>query len=318
MEKRKLGRTSIRIAPIAFGGNVFGWTVDEKKAFELLDAFIGAGFDMIDTANSYSRWAPGNKGGESETIIGNWMKQRGNRDRVIIATKVGSDIGQGHRDISRNHILSAVEDSLRRLQTEYIDLYQTHWDVETVPVEETLEAHAQLVKEGKVRFIGASNFSPTRLKASLEASRRDGYPRYESVQPLYNMYDREGFERSLQKLCLDEEIGVITYYSLASGFLTGKYRSEADLTKSARGNGIKKYLNEKGMRILAALDEVSGEYGTTPASVSLAWLMSRPAVTAPIASATTMLQLESLTKAAELQLTDDAVKRLEQASSATE
>lgn len=314
MENRQLGRSTLKVAPLAFGCNVFGWTVDEKEAFELLDAFIGAGFDMLDTANSYSRWAPGNKGGESETIIGNWLKKRGNRDKVIIATKVGSDIGQGHRDISKNHILSAVEDSLRRLQTEYIDLYQTHWDVESVPVEETLEAHAQLVKEGKVRFIGASNFSPERLKASLDASRKYGYPRYESVQPLYNLYDRKEFEVSLQKLCLDEGLGVITYYSLASGFLTGKYRSEADLSKSARGNGVRKYMNERGMRIITALDEVSREYHTTPATVAIAWLMAKPAVTAPIVSATNVSQLESILGAAELELADDAMTRLNEAS----
>lgn len=314
MEKRQLGKSSLRIAPIAFGGNVFGWTVDEKTAFQLLDAFTGAGFNFIDTANSYSRWAPGNNGGESETIIGSWIKQRRNRDKVIIATKVGSDVGQGHKDISKKHILSAIEDSLRRLQSDYIDLYQTHWDVETVPVEETLEAHAQLVKEGKVRWIGASNFTPERLKASLEASKKHGYPRYESLQPQYNLYDREDFEKSLQKLCTDEQIGVISYYSLASGFLTGKYRSESDLTKSARGNGIKKYLNPKGFRILSALDEVSKQYSATPASIAIAWLLGRPSVTAPIASATNLAQLEALTKAAELKLSREAVALLDAAS----
>lgn len=315
MEKRRLGRSSLYIAPLAFGGNVFGWTVDERKAFELLDAFVGAGFDLVDTANSYSRWAPGNKGGESETVIGNWLKQRGNRDKVVVATKVGSDIGQGHRDISKRHILTAVEDSLRRLQTDYIDLYQTHWDVETVPVEETLEAHAQLLKDGKVRFIGASNFSPERLRSSLAASKKYGYPRYESLQPLYNLYDRQEFEHSLRKLCAEEKLGVITYYSLASGFLTGKYRSESDLGKSARGTGIKKYLNEKGMKILAALDDAAGQYTTTPASVALAWLMAKSTVTAAIASATSIPQLESMIRATELQLSEETIEQLDMAGS---
>ena len=314
MKKRQLGKSSLRVSPIAFGGNVFGWTVDEKTAFQILDAFVAAGFDFIDTANSYSRWVPGNKGGESETVIGNWMKKRNNREKVVIATKVGSDMGQGYKDISGKHILAAVEDSLRRLQTDYIDLYQTHWDVETVPVEETLEAHAHLVKEGKVRWIGASNFTPERLKASLAASKKHGYPRYESLQPIYNLYDRDAFEGSLEQICLDEGLGVIGYYSLASGFLTGKYRSESDLTKSPRGNGIRKYINERGFRILAALDSVADQYHSTPASVAIAWLLARPSVTAPIASATTLAQLEDLTKAAELKLSDEAVALLNSAS----
>ena len=315
MEKRQLGKTSIRVAPLAFGGNVFGWTVDQDKSFELLDAFTGAGFELIDTANSYSRWVPGNKGGESETIIGNWMKSRHNRDRVIIATKVGSDMGQGHRDISKVHILSAVEDSLRRLQTDYIDLYQTHWDVDSVPVEETLEAHAQLVNDGKVRFIGASNFSPRRLRASLDASRAHGYPRYESLQPSYNLFDRQEFETSLQKLCMEEGLGVINYYSLASGFLTGKYRSESDLGKSPRGNGIKKYLNDRGLRILAALDEVSCQYGLPQAAVSLAWLTAKPVITAPIASATSISQLDTLINGVSTRLSEEALALLDNSSS---
>lgn len=314
MEKRQLGRSSLYIAPLAFGGNVFGWTVDERTAFQLLDSFAGSGFNLIDTANSYSRWAPGNKGGESESIIGKWMKQRANRDRIIVATKVGSEIGQGHRDISAKHILAAVEDSLRRLQTDYIDLYQTHWDVESIPVEETLEAHARLVKEGKVRFIGASNFTAERLKASLESSRKNGYPRYESLQPPYNLYDREGFERNLEKICKEEHLGVITYYSLASGFLSGKYRNESDLNRSARGKGVKKYLNERGLRILAELDKVSGEYDAPPASIALAWIMARSSVTAPIASATSLVQVDSFVRAAELELTEDTLARLNSVS----
>lgn len=318
MKKRQLGHSDLNIAPLAFGGNVFGWTVDEKRAFELLDEFAGNGFDMIDTANSYSRWAPGNKGGESETIIGNWLKDRGNRDKVIVATKVGSDIGQGHKDISRVHILWAVEDSLRRLQTDYIDLYQTHWDVESVPVEETLEAHAQLVKEGKVRFIGASNFSPQRLEASLAASKSNGYPRYESLQPLYNLFDRQEFEESLQPICLREGMGIISYYSLASGFLSGKYRSDADLGKSARGKGIKKYLTPRGTRILSALDAVSERYGVAPAAIAIAWVASRPGITAPIASASNSSQLATLMTGATMSLDEDSVNTLDAAGSTTE
>ncbi|HUI29548.1 MAG TPA: aldo/keto reductase [Candidatus Acidoferrales bacterium] len=314
MERRQLGRSSLSIAPLAFGGNVFGWTVDETTAFRLLDAFVARGFNLIDTADSYSRWAPGNKGGESEKIIGNWMRQRRNRDEVMIATKVGSDMGQGKRDISRKYILHAAEDSLRRLQTDYLDLYQTHWDVETVPVEETLEAYSQLVTEGKVRWIGASNLSPERLKSSLETSGKKDYPRYQTLQPEYNLYDREKFEMSYEKICLKENLSVISYYSLASGFLTGKYRSEADLQKSARGSGVKKYLTERGFRILSGLDEVAREYDSTPASIAIAWLQSRPSVAAPIASATNLAQLESLMKAAEIKLSDEAVLTLNEAS----
>ncbi|MFZ1082140.1 MAG: aldo/keto reductase [Candidatus Kryptoniota bacterium] len=314
MEQKQLGKSSIHVAPLAFGGNVFGWTVDEKMAFQLLDTFVTAGFSLIDTADSYSRWAPGNKGGESETIIGKWMKQRRNRGKVIVATKVGSDMGQGKRNISMKYLLQAAEDSLNRLQTDYIDLYQTHWDVETTPVEETLEAYAQLVKEGKVRWIGASNISPERLNLSLQASDKHDYPRYQTLQPQYNLYDREGFEKSYEQICSEENLGVVSYYSLASGFLTGKYRSEVDLKKSARGSGVKKYLNERGFRILAALDEVSKQYDTTPASVAISWLQSRPLVTAPIASATSLAQLEWLIKATDLKLSGDAMSLLETAS----
>ena len=295
------------------GGNVFGWTLDEKASFEVLDSFLGAGFNFIDTADVYSRWAPGNKGGESETMIGNWMRSRGNRDKVIVATKGGGDMGQG-KNITKKYILSAVEASLGRLQTDYIDLYQTHFDIEETPVEETLEAYAQVVKEGKVRVIGASNFTAARLKAALEASARHGYPRYESLQPHYNLYEREIFEKELEAVCLENEVGVVNYYSLASGFLTGKYRSESDLNKSPRGGGVKKYLNDRGFRILAALDEVSGRYHSTPATVALAWLIARPSVTAPIASATSIAQLDSLVAATRLTLDDAAVRHLNEAS----
>ena len=274
MKKRPLGNSGIEVAPLAFGGNVFGWTIDEKQSFRLLDAFLAAGFNLIDTADVYSRWVPGNKGGESETIIGNWMRLRGNRDKVIVATKVGHDIGQGKKDLSEKHILQAVEKSLQRLQTDYIDLYQSHYDDPPTPVAETLEAYAKLVKEGKVRLIGASNFTPERLLRSLEASKQHGYPSYQTLQPLYNLYDREVFEKELEPICVEHGIGVISYYSLASGFLTGKYRSEEDLSKSARGAGNKKYLNEKGFRILSALDKVAEKFKSTPASISIAWLLA--------------------------------------------
>jgi len=313
MQKRRLGRSALQVAPLMLGGNVFGWTLDEKASFEVLDSFLGAGFNFIDTADVYSRWAPGNKGGESETMIGNWMRSRGNRDKVIVATKGGGDMGQG-KNITKKYILSAVEASLGRLQTDYIDLYQTHFDIEETPVEETLEAYAQVVKEGKVRVIGASNFTAARLKAALEASARHGYPRYESLQPHYNLYEREIFEKELEAVCLENEVGVVNYYSLASGFLTGKYRSESDLNKSPRGGGVKKYLNDRGFRILAALDEVSGRYHSTPATVALAWLIARPSVTAPIASATSIAQLDSLVAATRLTLDDAAVRQLNEAS----
>ena len=314
MQKRQLGRSELQVAPLAFGGNVFGWTIDEPTSFTLLDAFTGAGYNLVDTADVYSRWKPGNRGGESETIIGNWVRSRGNRDKVIIATKVGSDMGQGKKDLTKKYILTAVEQSLQRLRTDYIDLYQTHWDDDTTPVEETLEAYAQLVKEGKIRWIGASNLSPARLKASLEASAQHGYPRYESFQPLYNLYERAAFEKELEAICLEQQLGVINYYSLASGFLTGKYRSEADLGKSPRGGGVKKYLDDRGLRILSALDAVSERYNTIPATVALAWLIARPSVTAPIASATSLQQLEPLLQAAQLTLDTAAIDQLNKAS----
>lgn len=314
MEKRQLGQSDLNVAPLTLGGNVFGWTIGEARSFEILDGFTAAGFNLIDTADVYSRWAPGNEGGESETIIGNWMKARGNRDQVIIATKVGADMGKGKKDLSRSYILQAAEDSLRRLQTDHIDLYQTHWDDDTTPVEETLEAYQQLIKEGKVRWIGASNLSPERLLASLQASEQQGLPRYQSFQPHYNLYVRDQFEKTLEQICLDHQLGVINYYSLASGFLTGKYRSEADLSKSPRGGGVKEYLNPRGYKILAALDEVAARYATQPASVAIAWLIARPSVTAPIASATSTAQLQDLVAAAQLQLDADAIALLNEAS----
>jgi aryl-alcohol dehydrogenase-like predicted oxidoreductase len=313
MDKRQLGRSGVYVAPLTFGGNVFGWTIDEKTSFQILDGFIAASFDFIDTADVYSRWVPGHHGGESETVLGNWMRQRGNRDKVIIATKVGGDMGEG-KNITKKYILQEVESSLIRLQTDYIDLYQTHFDELDTPVEETLEAYAQLIKEGKVRVIGASNFTPARLKASLEASALHGYPRYETFQPHYNLYEREIFEKELEQVCLDNQLGVINYWALAAGFLTGKYRSDVDLGKSPRGAGVKKYLNERGFRILAALDQVAARYESTPASVAIAWLIARPSVTAPIASATSLEQLESLVKATELSLDKTAISQLDEAS----
>jgi len=314
MIKRQLGRSALQVAPLALGGNVFGWTIDEATSFQILDRFVDAGANLVDTADIYSRWAPGNQGGESETIIGKWIKSRGGRDKVVIATKVGGDMGQGKRDLSREYIISAVENSLRRLQTDHIDLYQSHWDDDITPVEDIMETYAELVKAGKVRVIGASNFTLPRLKASLEASARVGYPRYESVQPQYNLYDRQEFEQTLEPLCTELQVGVISYFSLARGFLTGKYRGEGDLVKSVRGGGVSAYLNERGYRILDALDEVAAQYATNPASVALAWLMARPSITAPISSATSTAQLDELVKAASLTLDAATLEKLNKAS----
>lgn len=314
MQKRTLGNTGLTVSPLTLGGNVFGWTIDEQKSFEILDAWLAAGFNFIDSADSYSSWVPGNKGGESEVIIGNWMKKRGNRDQVILATKLGSEMGPGKKGLSKKYISEAAEASLRRLQTDYIDLYQSHWPDPETPYEETFEGYAELLKEGKVRAIGASNFSAKQLTDSLEAAEKNNLPSYQTLQPLYNLYDRAVFENELEKICLDNNIGVINYYALASGFLTGKYRTENDFSKSARGGGVKKYLTDRGLRILKALDEVAARYNSTPASVSIAWLLTRPAITAPIASATSIEQLNSLSKAVELQLDKDAVKLLTEAS----
>ena len=313
MDKRELGTSNIRIRPFAFGGNVFGWTVDQAQSFRILDAFIDSGFDCIDTADVYSRWVPGHSGGESETIIGNWLKNRGRRDDVIIATKVGKPMGD-KKGLSARYIKEAVEASLTRLQTDYIDLYQSHDDDPNTPLQETLEAYSQLINEGKVRAIGASNYTAKRLREALETSKNYGFASYQSLQPEYNLYDREHYEKELEPLCREKGIGVITYYSLASGFLTGKYRSEEDLNKSKRGQGIKKYLNERGYRILNALDQVAKEYNTSPATVSMAWVIARPGITAPIASATSVEQLHELTRAASLNLSPEAINLLNEAS----
>ena len=314
MEKVKLGNSDISVARITFGGNVFGWTIDEKTSFEILDGFAEAGFNFIDTADVYSRWAPGNEGGESEKIIGNWMKSRENRDQIIIGTKVGSDMGNGKKGLKKKYIQQAVEDSLQRLQTDYIDLYQTHFDDGSTPIDETLGAYAELIAQGKVRIIGASNLSPERLKLSLEISQKQGYPRYETFQPHYNLYDRELFEAELEGVCVEKNLSVNNYYSLASGFLTGKYRTKEDFGKSPRGDGMDKYLDERGMKILSALDEVSKKYNTSPASVSIAWLLARPSITAPIASATNLKQLDALVKAVDLKLDDASIQQLNAAS----
>ncbi len=307
MEKRSLGKSEIRVSPFALGGNVFGWTVDRSGAFEILDEFTKAGFQLIDTADVYSTWAPGNVGGESETLIGEWLRKRNNRQDVVIATKVGKPMGPGKTGLSQKYIRQAVEDSLKRLQTDYIDLYQSHDDDPQTPMEETLETFTSLIKEGKIRAIGASNFSAERLARALEISKTNGYARYETLQPPYNLYDRS-IETDLQPLCVKEGIGIISYYSLASGFLTGKYRTDADLKKSVRGRGIGKYLDEKGKRILNALDEVSAKYQASPASIALAWLMNRPAVVAPIASATSVAQLQDLLKAVEIKLDAESLR----------
>jgi aryl-alcohol dehydrogenase-like predicted oxidoreductase len=312
--KRKLGNSGLEVAPIVFGGNVFGWTADESTSFQLLDAFIAAGFNAVDTADVYSKWVPGNKGGESETIIGKWLKRTGTRARVIIATKVGAEMGPGKKGLSKKYILAAVEDSLQRLQTDYIDLYQSHVDDPDTPPEETLEAYAQLIQQGKVRTIGASNYTAKRLAEALQISKKKSLPRYESLQPLYNLYDRSDFEAELAPLCLRENIGVIPYFSLASGFLAGKYRSEADLANRPRGSFVKKYLNERGYKILTALDQVAKAHSATQSQVAIAWLLAQPSVTAPIASATNLNQLQELLSAADLKLDPASLEKLNQAS----
>ncbi len=314
MKKHNLGSSDIEVPSFAFGGNVFGWTVDENTSFQLLDGLMDAGLNFIDTADVYSKWIPGNKGGESETIIGKWLKKSGNRDKVIIATKVGMEMAYDKKGLSKTWIKQAVEDSLQRLQTDYIDLYQSHKDDADTPMEETLAAYQELVNEGKVRIIGTSNMSAQRIAVALKTSKEHGFPAYQTVQPEYNLYDREGYEKELEPLCHENNLGVICYYSLASGFLTGKYRSEADLSKSQRGKGASKYLNDRGFKILKALDDVSNQLSTTPAAVSLAWLMNRPGITAPIASATSLAQLQDIIKATQLDLEADYIHQLNEAS----
>jgi len=315
MKRRPLGRSGLEVAPLAFGGNVFGWTVDQPTAFRILDAFVDGGFNLVDTADVYSKWAPGNRGGESETIIGRWLALGGGRrDKVVIATKVGMEMPGGKKGLAKEYVMAAAEESLRRLQTDRIDLYQSHNEDPATPIEETLEAYQRLIAAGKVRAIGASNYAAASLAQALAAATAKGLPRYETLQPQYNLYSRADFEEKLAPLCLKEGIGVIPYYGLASGFLSGKYRTEADLAQSPRGQGVKKYLNERGLRILDALDQVARAKKAKPAQVALAWLMARPAITAPIASASTLAQLRELMAAAELALDGASMDVLEKAS----
>ena len=318
MQKRKLGRTDLSIAPLAFGGNVFGWTADKKTSFDLLDRFTAAGLNAVDTADVYSAWAPGNKGGESETILGEWMKARGKRSSTVVITKVGSPMGPGKKGLKAKYIEEAAEASLRRLQVETIDLYLSHWPDSEASHEETLGAYANLKKAGKIRWCGASNYTADMMRAALDAAKAEGLPRYEVLQPEYNLYDRGSYDGALRDLCMAEEIGVITYFSLAKGFLSGKYRSEADLGQSPRGGGVKAYLNARGARILGALDAVSDRVGAKPAEVALAWLIQRPGVTAPIASSTSLMQIESLIRATALNLGAAEVAALDAASAPAE
>ncbi|AMV18714.1 aldo/keto reductase [Planctomyces sp. SH-PL14] len=314
MQKRSLGTSGIEVSPLCFGGNVFGWTADEATSFKLLDRFTESGFNFIDTADVYSRWVPGNQGGESETILGKWLSQGGRRDQVVIATKCGLEMGPSEKGLSRQYIVKAAERSLKRLQVERIDLYQAHTDDDQTPLDETLEAFGKLIEQGKVRAIGASNYSGRRLQEALDVSRRHGFPGYVSLQPLYNLADRSGYELDLEPVCEKNGLAVIPYYSLAAGFLTGKYRSGDDLTDKARGKTVEKYLNERGERILAALDEVAARYHTVPAKVALAWLLARPSITAPIVSATSLKQLDEVLDSTRLKLDGDAVSQLNAAS----
>jgi aryl-alcohol dehydrogenase-like predicted oxidoreductase len=315
MQFRPLGRSGLQVSPLAFGGNVFGWTVDETLSFRLLDAWLDAGFNFVDTADVYSSWVPGHSGGESETIIGKWLRQTGKRNRVVLATKVGKPMGEGKKGLSPAYIREAVDASLKRLKTDHIDLYQSHDDDPETPLAETAEAFAALIKAGKVRAIGASNFTAPRLAEALDVAEKQGLPRYESLQPLYNLYDRAVFEKELEPLCVDRGVGVINFYALAAGFLTGKYRSEADAAKSARGaDTTKKYLNPRGLRILDALDKAAKATGATQGQIALAWQIARPSVTAPIASATSVKQLDELIAAANLQLAPEIIAMLDTAS----
>lgn len=312
MQKRTIGSSSLQVAPLVFGGNVFGWTADEATSFSILDAFVDAGLDFIDTADVYSAWVPGHQGGESETIIGKWLKKSGKRDKVVLATKVG--MLAARKGLSGGNIQTAVEDSLRRLQTDYVDVYFSHLDDADTSLAETLGAYQRLIEVGKVRVVGASNYSGARVEEALSVAQQHGLPQYQLIQPEYNLYDRAAYESDVEPVAQAHRLGVVTYYSLASGFLSGKYRSGADLGKSARGSRVEKYLNERGIRILEALDEVAGRHDSTPATVSLAWLIARPSVTAPIASATSLGQLKSLAAAVHLTLSDADIRQLNDAS----
>ncbi len=314
---RALGRSGLQVSPLTLGGNVFGWTVDEATSFRLLDAWVDAGFNFIDTADVYSTWVPGHSGGESETVIGKWLRASGKRDRIVLATKVGKPMGPDQQGLTPAYIRSAVEASLRRLQTDTIDLYQSHYDDAQTPLHDSLGAFGDLIRAGKVRAIGASNYSAARLEEALQASADHGLPRYECLQPLYNLYDRAAFEDALQPLCIRHGVGVINFYSLAAGFLTGKYRQASDAGKSARATStMAKYLNPRGLRIVAALDSVAHRCGAKPDEIAIAWLLTRPGVTAPIASATSLEQLDSLVRATRLVLEPDDIAVLDQASAA--
>jgi aryl-alcohol dehydrogenase-like predicted oxidoreductase len=319
MDTRALGRSGLQVSPVCLGGNVFGWTVDEPISFRLLDAWVDAGMNFVDTADVYSRWVRGHTGGESETVIGKWFRQSGKRQRVVLATKVGKPMGENDKGLSHAYIRRAVEASLRRLQTDFIDLYQAHDDDAATPLEETLAAFAELIKEGKVRAVGASNYTAPRLALALDTSERLGLPRYESLQPLYNLLERAAYEDELEPLCVERGLGVINFFALAMGFLTGKYRSVADLGKSVRGGGvIKQYLNERGLAVLGALDAVAGSTGATAAQVAIAWQIARPSITAPIASATNERQLAELVAAARLRLDAPSIAALDRVSRASE
>jgi aryl-alcohol dehydrogenase-like predicted oxidoreductase len=316
MLMRKVGRTGLKVSALCLGGNTFGWTTDQKVSEAVLDAYVEAGGNFIDTADVYSRWAPGNKGGESETVLGTWLASRKNRAAVLIATKVMGPMGPGPNDsgLSRTHIMEGVEASLRRLKTDYIDLYQAHWDDKETPLEETLRAFDDLVHQGKVRYLGCSNYQAWRLTRALWESDRHGYARYECLQPKYNLVIRDEYERELEPLCLEQGVGVIPYSSLASGFLSGKYRSGEPMPKTARAAGVEKtYMNERGFRVLAAVEKVAAAANATPAQVSLSWLAHRPGITAPIASATTVVQLKELVGGIELKLDAEATAALDQA-----
>lgn len=314
MQTRTLGRSDIQVVPLMLGGNVFGWTVDAEKSFAILDAFVDRGFNFIDTADTYSKWVPGNQGGESETILGQWFKRSGKRDKVVLATKVGMDLGDGKKGLRKRYILEAAEASLRRLETDHIDLYQSHLDDHETPFEETLEAYALLIDQGKVRAIGASNYKGDRLTAALETAEQEKLPAYRTLQPEYNLYDRQAYEQDLAPVAEKFGLGVIPYFSLASGFLTGKYKTKEDSKGRGREARVAKYFDGRGEKILKALDQVSQQTGATQASIALAWLLAQPTVTAPIASATSTSQLQSLFAAVELKLDKAALDKLSQAS----
>jgi aryl-alcohol dehydrogenase-like predicted oxidoreductase len=314
MQTRTLANTNLQIAPLMLGGNVFGWTIDAQTSFAILDAFVDRGFNFIDTADVYSAWKPGNHGGESETILGQWFARSGKRDKIVLATKVGMDLGQGRKGLARKHIVEAVEASLQRLQTDHIELYQSHTDDLDTPIEETLQAYRALIEQGKVQIIGASNYKADRLLEADKLARRENLPTYQTLQPEYNLYSRQDFEQNLQPVAEQLHLDVVPYFSLASGFLTGKYKTKADSEGKSRAARVAKYFNHRGMKILGALAEVSAETGAKQATIALAWLLAQPTILAPIASATSVEQLESLLAAPDLNLTLDQVNKLTTAS----